>query len=312
MLNLAAEIEGLARDGVVPPAQAAALIARERREIFSIHPELRAISWAGAILVAGGAAMLLARNYDRIGPVLLIVAVAVAAAAAYGYAVWRRHTGGTSLVDEYILLLGALLLSGDLAFAKGHFHLLDHGWPRHLLVLAIVHGLTAYYFDSRTLLSLSLAALAGWIGVEQRVETIFDSTIETGIRALVCSAAILMWRAADVQRRASRSFERVFEHFAANLALAGAFMLVVDDDTRVIGVLLTIGIAAVVAWHGFRVGSESFVLYAYAYAVVAIDVLVVDVLSDDSVIALFLVLSSITAIAGLFMLHTLFMRRRRL
>ena len=311
MLNLAPEIEELSRAGVVPQADAAALVARERREIFSVHPELRVMSWAGAVLVATGVTMLLAQNYERIGPLLLAIAVAVAAAAAYGYAAWRRRSRDSSMVDDSILLLGALLLSGDVAFIEGQFHLLDHGWPRHLLVMAVIHGLTAYYFDSRPLLALSLAALAAWMGIEQRVETIFDSTTETAVRALVCAGAVLMWRAADARHRRSRSFERVFEHFAANLALAGAFMLAVDDGTRPIGVLLTVGIAGLVAWHGLRVGAESFVLYAYAYAVVAIDILVVDLISDDAAIALFLLISSVAAVIGLFALHSAFVRRRR-
>lgn len=303
MLNLSPEIAAL------NPPDAAALIARERREIFSIHPELRAMAWGGAILIAAGVAVLLSEHYERIGPAILATLVAVAAAAAYGYALWRRRSGVTGLVDEYVLLLAALLLSGDLAFIEGQFHLLDHGWPRHLLILAIVHGLTAYYFDSRTLLSLSIVALAGWMGIEQQVGTLFDSSTETAVRAFLCSAVVLMWRLADMKWRASRSFARVFDHFIANLALAGGLILLFDDATRPIGALITIVLAVITARYAFHVRSESFILYAYAYAFLAVVVTIVDLLNEETTVTLFIVLASITAIAGLFVVHAAFKRR---
>jgi hypothetical protein len=273
-----------------------------RRETLSIYPELRAMSWAGAIFIATGVAMLLAKNYERIGPLAIATAVGMVAAGAYGYAIWRRRAGGTSLVDDYILLLGALLLSADLAFIEGQFHLLDHGWPRHLLVLAVVHGLTAYYFDSGMLLSLSITALAGWVGVEQRVDAIFQSTTETGIRAMVSSGLVLVWMAAD-RRRTSTNFQPVFAHFAANLALLGGLILVFEDDGRAIGTLLTVVFALAVARYGFAARSESFVLYAYAYAFLAVLIFIADLIGNDTLIALFVLIASVTAIAGLFILH---------
>jgi hypothetical protein len=211
MLDLSAEMERLG----APPAA----LARERREIFSIYPELRALSWGGAVLIAAGAGVLLSKNLDRIGPVVLATAVFIAAAVAYGYAIWRKRTSRTSLVDEYILILGALLLSADLAYIEGQFHLLDHGWPRHLLLLMLVHAAGAYYFGSRTLLSLSLAALAAWMGIEQRVEAVFDSTTETAVRAMVTAAMVLLWRAADLRWRKERTFERVFERGCSSTSL---------------------------------------------------------------------------------------------
>ncbi|HUP49160.1 MAG TPA: DUF2157 domain-containing protein [Thermoanaerobaculia bacterium] len=309
MLDLSPEIDELRTAGVLSDRDAAVLIARERRAIFSIRPELRAMSWGGALLVAAGAAALLARNLERIGPIVLAGGVGVAALLAYGYAAWRRRAARISLVDEYILLLGALLLSADLAYLEGQFHLLDHGWPRHLLLMAVVHGATAYWFESRMLLSLSLAAMAAWMGIEQRVERIFDSTIETALRALACSAVIVMWRAADARWRTARTFAPVFEHFAANLALFGALILTVEKDTRGTGLVLIAALAAVVIRHGFRVRAESFVIYAYAYAVLAIDIAVVDILDDGLLITSFLLLSTIAAIAGLFALHAAYRRR---
>lgn len=319
MLDLSAEMERL---GATPAA-----VARERREIFSIFPELRAMSWGGATLIATGAAVLLSKNFDRIGPVVLAMGVLLAAAAAYGYAIWRKRSSRTSLVDEYILLLGALLLSADLAYIEAQFHLLDHGWSRHLLLLTLIHAAGAYYFGSRTLLALSLVALTAWMGIERRVDAIFDSGTETAIRAMVTAAMILLWRAAHVRwrgtpgsrggaetRRASaissNSFERVFEHAAANVALAGAMMLVFQNDTRFVGTIIVLALAAFTMRYGFKVGVESFVIYAYAYAALAVLVFGADLIGGEELVMLFLIVASIAAIAGLFLLHKEFRRRK--
>lgn len=286
------------------------LLPLERREVFSIYPELRVMSWGGVMLIVAGVGVLISKNLDRIGPVLLATAIAVAAAGCYAYAAWRRKATAHSLVDDFVLLLGALLLSADIGYIESQFHLLDHGWPRHFLIMAVVHGVTAYLFDSRTLLSLSISSLTAWLGVESRPETIFNASTETAVRMFLCAVVVLTWRFVDSKQRQSRTFEPVFDHFAANLALIGALVLTFDGDTRTVGTLLTLILAAVVIAYGIRTHSESFVLYAYVYAVLAIDIFVLDVLSGTTEILLFIVFSTTVAIVGLFALHARFRRQR--
>jgi hypothetical protein len=68
--------------------------------------------------------------------------------------------------------------------------------------------------------------------------------------------------------------------------------------------------AAAVIAYGFRTRSESFVLYAYVYAVLAIDIFVIDALSGTTEILLFIIISTTVAIVGLFALHSRFRRQR--
>jgi len=161
MLSFEPELERLRP--LLGHATADALIARERREVFSIQPELRICAWAGAMLLASAAALVLKNNLERIGPLALALMMAVAASACYAF-VWRRRARA-SLVDEYVLLLGALLVSADLAFIENQFDLFGPAGHRHFALLAVVHGAGAYAYRSRTLLTLALAAVAAWLGV---------------------------------------------------------------------------------------------------------------------------------------------------
>jgi hypothetical protein len=254
------------------------------------------------MLLAAAAALVLKNHLERIGPLALSLLMGIAAAACYAFVWWRRARG--AVVDDYVLLLGALLVSADVGFIESQFHLLGEVWHRHFLILAVVHGVTAYLYRSRLVLSLSIAAVAAWLGVR---ETPFGKAGDYAIRAFACAALLLTWR--EAHRRFEREprvrdFAPSFEHFAANIAFAGAIALMFDNGTRVGGCLLALAIAAAVIFWGVRTKREMFVLYAFLYAVLAIDVLFAEVVVDvEAFVFLFIVFSIIGAIVALFAIH---------
>ena len=71
MLSYEPELEQLRP--ILGDGAANVLIARERREVFSIYPELRLASWGGVMLLATAAGIVLKNNLDRIGPLALAV-----------------------------------------------------------------------------------------------------------------------------------------------------------------------------------------------------------------------------------------------
>ena len=276
------------------------LVARERREIVSLRPELRLLGWSGAMLLATAGGIVLKNNIDRIGPLALALLMAGAAASCYAFVWWKRRD--SSLLDDSILLLGALLVSADVAFIESQFRLLGDAWHRHFLIVAILHGIAAYRFNSRVLLSLAITAVAAWLGVE------WDGGLEAGggaelaLRAFTAAAAVLAWR--SVNRR--QEFTRVFEHFAANLIALGAICLLEPDEARIGGALLLIAVGAAIVWWGFRVRDEPFVLYGFVYAVVGADALLIELVSNDVFTFFLVALSMIASIIALVILHARF------
>jgi Predicted membrane protein (DUF2157) len=299
MLSYEPELEHLRP--LLGDASTDALLARERREVFSLHPELRILAWGGAMLLATSASLVLKNNLDRIGPLALALTMAVAAIACYAFVWWRRARA--HLVHDFVLLLGALLVSADVAFIESQFHLLGNAWHRHFLILAIVHGVTAYLYRSRAVLSLSIAAAAAWLGARQ---TPLGEGSDYAIRAFACALLLLAWRAVHVRfdpRQQLRDFAPSFEHFAANIGFAGAIALMFDDETRVHGCLIALAIAAAVITWGIRTKREMFVLYAFLYAVIAVEVLFAHFVQEEVLIVFFMVVSLIGAIAALFAIH---------
>lgn len=297
MLSLHPELESLADSRVAP------LIARERREVFSVQPEVRIAGWAGATLLAAAAGIVLKNNLERIGPLALAALIAVAAIACYAFVWWRRDRA--AVADDYVLLLGALLTSADVAFIETRFDVFGEQWKHHLLLLAALHGATAYAYRSRMLLSLSVAALAGWIGVDEA-----HDPKDLAIAAFLAAGLVLAWREADRRFRASTFFTTTFDHFAANLALIGGIALLAEDDAQAIGALVTIALAALVIAWALRTRRELFALYAVVYAVIAADVFLIDATDDEKAAYLIIIASIVAAIAVLLALHAKFREAR--
>jgi hypothetical protein len=274
MHSLEPEIRTLHAAGELDDAAAARALASERRTPFSLHDELRTATWAGVLLVTGGVGVLVARNLDRIGPLALAVAIALAALACYAYAARGRRPGEPpSGIVEYVLLLGALLLSADLAYVERQFGVLGPSWPWHLLLLATLHALAAYAYASTLLLAASLAALAGWFGVGSPFGGPFDwnpDAVDFGRRALTCAAIVGAWRVVDRRLRPATRFTATFDHFAANLAFWGGLAWCLRDSWLYAGLALVAVLAPLAVRHGLHTGREAFVVYGVGYAALAL------------------------------------------
>jgi predicted membrane protein DUF2157 len=265
------------------------------RERVSIYAELRFLTWAGVMLIAAGVAGIVAKHLDEIGPTVIAASIFLSSIACYAWCFWRRRRAQTSLIDDYILLLAALLASAGIGYIEN--------WQPHFLLLAALHAAVAYFFDSRLVLSLAISALAAYFGVERRHAFFWDSSANAA-RALTCAALVFGWRFADALRRRT-TFTRVFDHFATNLAFWGALSLLSESTTRIAGCLLAIVFAIASAVFGVRAREEPFVIYAWIYGMIALDVLIVDKMRNETLILFYLVLSTIAAIVALFRTHAL-------
>jgi Predicted membrane protein (DUF2157) len=173
--DVAAAIPKLAESGILPPREAPRLLRAARGELVSVHGELRALLYAGVLLITSGVGLLVGENLDRIGPVAIAVALGLAAAAALVWAArvappfsWRQ-VPSPNLAFDYMLLLGVLLAAADLAYIEVKFTPLGAHWPWHLLIMALLAGLAAFRFDSRIVFSLALSTFAAWRGVSVAV-----------------------------------------------------------------------------------------------------------------------------------------------
>jgi len=303
MITLEPELALLRDSAVLDADTAAVLIARERRDAVSIYPELRLLTWAGVMLVSTGVGVYITKHLDDIGPLAIAAGIGLAAAACYAWSYWKR-TRTAAMADDYVLLLAALLASADIGYIEHHYHLLGSSWPRHFLLLAILHAVTAYFFRSRLVLSLSVASLAAWLGIERRsVDAIFEAPVATAGRAFVCAVIVLAWRVIDRKLRPLTAFSSLFDHAAANLAFWGSLALAAHKETRLLGCAIGVALAVAAMLWARRTREATFVIYAWVYGTIAVDIAVSDAIHEPIFITFYLLVSTIGAIIGLFLTH---------
>ena len=309
MLSLEAEIMELQAAGLVTGPVAQRAVALERGSVFSVYEELRVALYLAVAAILAGLGLVLKDHLERIGPATLVLALAVVAALCYAIALRtgqrrvERSAGG-----EYLLLLGALILSADLAYAEAQFHWFGAQWSWHLLVLAVIHGATAYYFESPLLLSVSVASLAGWLGVQGQTLSLvaWEQLLhQSGWRALSCAMLLLGWREAHQRLGGVRPFLGVLDHAACNLACWGALAWCVAGSTRMAG-LAVLGVLALCAVRvGLRRGQELFVTYGIGYATFGLCVVEAQVIDGSLATTIAALITVVVAAALLWRCHGL-------
>jgi len=307
MHTLEPELRALHDEGTIDDATASRAVALDRGDVFSLHAELRAMLYAGVLLVLAGVGIILARNLDRLGPLVITLAIALAAAAAALPAARARLAGrDVGVAAEYLLLLAVLLASADLAYAERQFTLLGPLWSWHLLLLAVAGAAVAYLFSSALVIAAALTALAGWFGVGGSIGDALQATFSTpelGGRALACAAVIGAWRAADRHWRPDTRFSDVFDHFWTNLAFWGGLAWCLEWPWLWAGLPLVAALSWISIWRGLEAGRESFLVYGVGYAALGTCFVVVPRIGNDTAVLGFVLLVVCVAAAALWQLR---------
>jgi hypothetical protein len=283
MHTLEPELRILQTEGLIDQATASAALATDRRDLVSVHRELRLTMYAGVLLLMGGVGMVLARNLESIGPLAIALGLALAALVCAVPAIRARLAGRPlAVAADYLLLLAVLLASADLAYIETQFRLLGPLWSWHLLWLAIAHAVVAYTFGSSLVLAASLTSLAAWFGAGGTVGGLLAgyTSPEVGARALACAAVIAGWRSVDRRVRPATLFSATFDHFAANLGFVGAVAWCIEWPWLAAGLPLLAGLAFVSIRHAFNTGREAFLVYGVLYAALGFCVATVPHVND--------------------------------
>jgi hypothetical protein len=268
--------------GTLPAATAARLRRVARRELVSVHAELRLLAYVGVLLVMGGVGVVVHDNLDHIGPVAIASALGLAALGCFVW-VFRQappFTWGAvespHLALDYVLLLGALLAGADLAYIEAKFTPLGDAWTWHLLVVAIFYALLAFRFDSRVLLSLALSTFAAWRGASAaRLEDAFWRGSEDFVRVNAAACGMFFVIAGTLLRRQSRKahFEPVFVHLGWLLIL-GAIGSALGTDAGAWWAVVLVVVSGALLAIGFWQRRFSLISFAVVATYVAVSALV--------------------------------------
>ena len=208
------------------------------------------------------------------------------------------ETPSPSLVFDYVLYLGSLIWSVELAYIETRFHLLSGQWDLYLLATAGLFFFLAYRFDNRFVLSLALSSLAGWFGL---TISHWPSHQDEVYRQYAILYSLMVGGAgAALQRRGLKPhFFGTYLNIAANVLFWALLSGVFNREGYLVWLLcLLAACGASLAW-GLKRRQFSFVAYAAVYGYVGVSaILIRDMNGGTAILSYFVV----TGVAMLVML----------
>ena len=224
-------LDELSKQGILQSDQQTVIAEVEQKKPFSVHWELRALLYAGILLLSSGLGLLVYDNFDRIGHGALLTGIAVACLASFAFA-WRNRPPWTlaetkanrSTLSDYALILACLLFLTLEGYAQYAYNVFGDQYGLVTLLPALLFLPLAYRFDHRGILGMALTALISWVGVTVRpLELYFKTNFfnrETVFSAITL-ALVLIGTALILER------QRIKPHFTYTyLTIAGNLLLV--------------------------------------------------------------------------------------
>jgi hypothetical protein len=170
-MTILTRLEQWKEQGKISPEQHAHLAGLSRGEPFSLFFELNVLLYAGVLAFVIGLGWTVSTWSQQLGDVLVLTILSAILAACFWYCFSRApawspaETPAPNPIFDYVLYLGGLIWSLELAYLENRFHVLSGRLDLYLLATAGLFFFLAYRFDNRLVLSLGLSALAGWFGL---------------------------------------------------------------------------------------------------------------------------------------------------
>jgi hypothetical protein len=305
-MTILTRLEQWKEQGAISPEQYAHLTALSRGEPFSLFLELNILLYAGVLAFVAGLGWTVTTWSQQLGDVLVLTVLSAILFASFRYCFTRTSPG---LILDYVLYLGSLTWSVELAYLENRFHLLWGQWDGYLLATAGLFFFLAYRFDNRFVLSLALSSLAGWFGLTISHWTLHqDATYRRC--AIIYSLTIVAAGALLHHRGLKPHFLGTYLNIAANVlfwaVLSGVFM---PKHNGLWFLVLVAACGASLAW-GLTRREFVFVAYTAIYGYVGATSIFLRDARESTVILVYFVSTGIMMVFALVQISRRFAREK--
>jgi hypothetical protein len=284
--------------GKISPEQHAHLAGLSRGEPLSLFLELNVLLYTGVLAFVAGLGWTVSTWSRQLGDVVVLTILSTILAGCFWYcfsraAAWSpAETPAPSPIFDYVLYLGSLIWSLELAYLENHFPVLSRQWDLYFLATAALFLFLAYRFDNRLVLSLGLSSLAGWFGL---TISNWSGNEDAAYRESALFYCLLVGVGGVLlQRRGLKPhFFGTYLNIVANILfwalLSGVFT---SQDYGLWFLALLIACGASLAW-GLARRQFAFVAYAAVYGYVGASSLFFHGPTDESAVLSYFVVSGV-------------------
>jgi hypothetical protein len=308
-MTILTRLEQWREQSKISPEQYAHLAGLSRGEPFSLFLELNVLLYAGVLAFVAGLGWTVSTWSHQIGDVLVLTTLSSILAVCFWYSFSRApawspaETPAPSPIFDYVLYLGSLVWSLELAYIENRFHVLAGQWDLYLLATAGLYFFFAYRFDNRFVLSLALSSLAGWFGLKISHWSAgrWSANPDAAYRryALLYCLVVGVGGALLQRRGLKPHFFGNYLNIVANVlfwaVLSGVF---IQQGYGLWFLALLIACSASLAW-GLTRRQFAFVVYAAVYGYVGVSSLFLRGVNDETAVLLYFVVSGVAMLVVL-------------
>jgi hypothetical protein len=250
---------------------------------------------------------------QQLGDVLVLSVLSIILAACFWYCFSRApawspaETPAPSPIFDYVLYLGSLVWSVELAYLEKRFHVLSGQLDFYLLATAGFFFFLAYRFDNRFALSLGLSSLAGWFGI---TISRWSAQSDAAYRRYALLYCLLVGvGGAILQRRGLKPhFLGTYLNIVANVLFWAVLSGVFDREGYGVWLLaLLIACGASLGW-GLMRRQFAFVAYAAVYGYVGVSSMFLRGVHDETAVLGYFVVTGVAMLVGLILIGRRFGR----
>jgi hypothetical protein len=297
-LTILTRLEQWKELGKISPEQHAHLAGLSREEPLSLFLELNVLLYTGVLAFVAGLGWTVSTWSQQIGDVLVVAVLSTILAACFWYCISRApawsptETQAPSPIFDYVLYLGSLVWSLELAYLENRFHVLSGQWDLYLLVTAGLFFFLAYRLDNRFVLSLALSSLAGWFGLTISHWSAHQDVVYRQYAVLYC--LLIGIGGALLQRRGLKPhFFGTYLNIVANVLFWALLSGVFNREGYGLWFLaVLIACGASLAW-GLARRQFVFVAYAAVYGYVGVSSLFLRGVTGESAVLSYFVVSGV-------------------
>ena len=297
-MTILARLEQWKEQGAISPEQHAHLASLSRGEPFSLFLQLNLLLYAGVVAFVAGLSWTVATWSQQLGDVLVLTILSTILAACFWYCFSRApawsptETPAQSPVFDYVLYLGSLIWSVELAYLENRFHLLSGQWDLYLLATTGLFFFLAYRFDNRFVLSLALSSLAGWFGL---TISHWPSHQDAAYRRYALLYCLLVGAGGVLlqNRRLKRHFFGTYLNIVANVLFWALLSGVFERQGYGLWLLaLLIACGGSLAW-GLTQRQFAFVAYSVVYLYVGVSSMLIRGINNFTFVLTYFVITAV-------------------
>jgi hypothetical protein len=244
----------------------------------SVHWELRTLLYLGILLTTTGAGILVYENIDTIGHTVIISAIALACAACFAYC-FKTSSGfvrgkvtTTHILQDYILLLGCLLLLSFIGYIQYQYTVFGSRLGMASFIPMVLLFASAYYFDHLGVLSLAITNLAAWAGIVASPLNILSDNDFNNVyliyTAILLGVILIAMAVLSTKKQLKAHFAFTYKNFGAHILFIALLAAIIQiEQIYLLWFLVLLGV--VFYFFTTAVAEQSFyffvitVLYAY-------------------------------------------------